>query len=625
MRILTVDEMRQVEAAADASGHSYAEMMEWAGRVVAQAWIRQAHHRWIRQAHHRWIRQAHHRLLARRDLEKQSVLVLVGPGNNGGDGLVAARYLAEAGAEVACYLLKPRDVDSTGSPQVDDPNLQAVHACGLLVTDATQDADWHILREWVAKAAVIIDALLGTGVRLPLRGTVATLLTVVQEGLEARRAAQAAARVFTAPACPGAPDLRPLVLAVDGPSGLDYDSGDLAPQALPADLTVTFAFPKRGHFLFPGASACGELLVADIGVAPEVAEAELGAPALEVATPAMVGALLPERPPDAHKGTFGKALLVVGSINYTGAAYLAASGATRVGTGLVTLAVPGAIHDALAAKISEATFLILPEVMGIVSPDAVDLVMEKCGFGKLTTGGDYQAMLLGSGLTGEKEAVEFVHTLLQAERSPKRKGHMGFQAGDVSSQATAGQDEKRGFPPLVVDADGLNALAALEDEAWWEWLPAPSVLTPHPGEMARLMGTETKAVQADRLGTARMMASKWGHVVVLKGAYTVVAEPDGRTVVIPFATPALATAGSGDVLGGAIVGLLAQGLAPFDAAVAGAYLHGLAGKWAGEEVGLAGTVASDLLTRLPRALQALMDSAGSPQVDSAGSPQSESG
>ncbi len=617
MRILTVEQMRQVEAAADAGGHSYAEMMERAGRAVAQAWIR--------QAHHRRIRQAHHRLLARQDLENQPVLVLVGPGNNGGDGLVAARYLAEAGAEVACYLLKPRDQD--------DPNLQAAYECGVLVAGATQDldstgslqADWHILREWVAKAAVIIDALLGTGVHLPLRGTVATLLTVVREGLEARRAAGAAARVFTAPACPVAPDFFPLVLAVDGPSGLDYDTGDLAPEALRADLTVTFAFPKRGHFLFPGASACGELLVADIGVTPELPEAELGAPTLEVATPQKVGALLPERPLDAHKGTFGKALLVVGSINYTGAAYLAASGATRVGTGLVTLAVPGAIHDALAAKISEATFLILPEVMGIVSPDAVDLLTEKCGFGKLTTGGDYQAMLLGSGLTGEKEAVEFVHALLQAERSPKRKGHMGFQTGDVSSQATAGQDEKRGFPPLVVDADGLNALAALEDEAWWEWLPAPSVLTPHPGEMARLMGAETKAVQADRLGTARTMASKWGHVVVLKGAHTVVAEPGGRTVIIPFATPALATAGSGDVLSGAIVGLLAQGLAPFDAAVAGAYLHGLAGKWAGEEVGLAGTVASDLLTRLPRALQVLMDSAGSPQVDSAGSPQGESG
>ncbi len=581
MRVLTVEEMRRVEAAADAGGHSYADMMERAGHAVAQA------------------------LLARQDLEKQPVLVLVGPGNNGGDGLVAARYLAEAGAEVACYLLKPRDKD--------DPNLQAACACGLLVADATQDvdstgspyhpegvegqADWHILREWVAKAAVIIDALLGTGVHLPLRGTVAKLLTVVQEGLDARRAAQADARVFTLPDVPPVPEAAPLVLAVDGPSGLDYDSGDLAPEALSADLTVTFAFPKQGHYLFPGASACGELMVADIGVAPEVTKAELGPPALEVATPAKIAALLPERPVDAHKGTFGKALLVVGSINYTGAAYLAASGATRVGTGLVTLAVPGAIHDALAAKISEAIYLILPEVMGIVSPDAVDLLIKTCG--------DYQAMLLGSGLTGEKEAIEFVHELLQAEQPPKRKGHIGFQAEDVSLSETTGQDEKMRLPPLVVDADGLNALAALEDKAWWKWLPSPSVLTPHPGEMARLMGAETQAVQADRLGIAKEMASKWGHVIVLKGAHTVVAGPEGRVLLIPFATSALATAGSGDVLAGAIVGLLAQGLAPFDAAVVGAYLHGLAGKWAGEQIGLAGTVASDLLSRLPQALRAL--------------------
>jgi NAD(P)H-hydrate epimerase len=153
-----------------------------------------------------------------------------------------------------------------------------------------------------------------------------------------------------------------------------------------------------------------------------------------------------------------------------------------------------------------------------------------------------------------------------------------------------------------VDADGLNALALLEDEEWWLRLPANSVLTPHPGEMARLMGGDASAVQADRVGVAGEMAAKWGHVVVLKGAYTVIASPDGRRALLPFSTPALATAGSGDVLAGAIVGLLAQGLEPFGAALVGGYLHGLAGKWVGEEVGSAGAVASDLLTRLPRAL-----------------------
>jgi NAD(P)H-hydrate epimerase len=375
---------------------------------------------------------------------------------------------------------------------------------------------------------------------------------------------------------------------------LDYDDGSLDPQALHADLSVTFAYPKLGHFCLPGAAACGELVVADIGVASQLAQELLGQTTLEVATAERMGALLPARPLDAHKGTFGKALLVAGSIHYTGAAYLAASGATRVGAGLVTLAVPAAIHGALAAQISQATYLILPQVMGIVTPAAVKLLAEKME--------GYQAMLLGPGLTQEKEAVEFVHELLGDKSPSKRRGRIGFQASGAGQE----EDEKATLPPLVVDADGLNALAAWEGEEWWRRLPAPAVLTPHPGEMARLMGVKTGEVQAERLEAAREMAARWGHVVVLKGAYTVVANPGGPTLVLPFATPALATAGSGDVLAGAIVGLLAQGLSPFDAALAGAYIHGLAGSWAGEEIGPAGAVAGDLLPYLPKAMRELM-------------------
>ena len=566
MRILTVEDMRRVEAAADESGHAFSEMMERAGRGVAEA------------------------LMARQAVKKHRVLVLVGPGNNGGDGLVAARYLAEAGAVVACYLLRPRDED--------DVNFKAVRERGLPVTDATDDQDWRALRQRVAGADVIIDALLGTGVRLPLRGEVAELLGQVGEGLQARRIEGAAVRGLSMLSRPPAPLPAPLVVGVDGPSGLDYDSGALDPKALRADLSVTFAHPKRGHFLFPGAAACGELIVVDIGIKPELTGELLGKPTLEVATAERVGALLPARPLDAHKGTFGKALLVAGSINYTGAAYLAAAGAARVGAGLVTLAVPGPIHGALAAQMSEATYLILPQTMGVIASSAVKLLKENMG--------DYQAMLLGPGLTQEKEVVDFVRQLFEAKDLDKHRGRIGFHAAaPIVQEDVEDEDKGAAFPPLVVDADGLNALAALGDEEWWRRLPAPSVLTPHPGEMARLMDVETSEVQADRLGSAGLMAVWWGHVVVLKGAYTVVASPDGRTVVLPFATPALATAGSGDVLAGAIVGLMAQGLTLFDAALAGAYLHGLAGSWAGEEIGLAGAVAGDLLPRLPRALGAI--------------------
>jgi hydroxyethylthiazole kinase-like uncharacterized protein yjeF len=204
--------------------------------------------------------------------------------------------------------------------------------------------------------------------------------------------------------------------------------------------------------------------------------------------------------------------------------------------------------------------------------------------------------------------VEFVQTFFKTETGPKRKARIGFQASGGAEEAESEEKSSR-LPPLVVDADGLNALAAMEDN-WWEHVPPPSVLTPHPGEMARLLNGTIGDVQSDRVGVAEEMAKRWGHVIVLKGASTVVANPEGPVVVLPFATPALASAGTGDVLAGAVVGLLAQGLKPFDAALAGAYLHGLAGTWAGEEIGLTGPVASDLLPRLPKAVRTVRMAAG---------------
>jgi NAD(P)H-hydrate repair Nnr-like enzyme with NAD(P)H-hydrate dehydratase domain/NAD(P)H-hydrate repair Nnr-like enzyme with NAD(P)H-hydrate epimerase domain len=501
---------------------------------------------------------------------------------------VAARYLSEAGANVACYLLKPRDGE--------DANFAAVRERELFVADATTDQRLRVLHQLVTSADVIIDALLGTGVHLPLEGSVAVMLERVSAGLKTRRSESASARKLTGLNDPAKAKAPALIVAVDGPSGLDCDSGDIDPQALAADVTVTFARPKWGHFLFPGAGACGDLVVADIGIDERLLRKIVDEATVEIVTPAMIAPLLPTRSRDAHKGTFGKALVVAGSINYTGAAFLAASGAARVGAGLVTLAVPAAIHGPLAAKISEATFLILPQAMGIVAPNACSLLLE--------TMGTYQAMLLGPGLTQEKEVVEFVDQLFQSAVHPTRTSRIGFQVGTAPEGTPKPSGEPR-FPPLVVDADGLNALAALHDAEWWRRLPPNTVLTPHPGEMARLMGGTAAEVQGDRLGVAKEMAVQWGHVVLLKGAFTVVAAPDGRAIILPFATPALATAGSGDVLAGAIVGLLAQGLAPFDAAVVGAYVHGLAGQWANREIGPSGSVAGDLLPRLPRALRFL--------------------
>ena len=547
MKVVTVDEMRRIEAASDAAGHSYAAMMEQAGRAVAEA------------------------IAARQDVRDQTVLVLVGPGNNGGDGLVAARYLAEAGARVTCYLLKPRDA-------AQDENFRLVQERRLGLALASEDGDQAWLQRLVQEADVVVDALLGTGTSLPVRGTLAGLLARVGQTLAARRRPPRERLTPLVPPTLPARQGWPFVVAVDGPSGLDYDSGALDEAAFPADLTVTFAYPKVGHFRFPGAGALGELVIADIGTDPALA-AEV---TLEVVTPEMVRGWLPPRPPDAHKGTFGKALIVAGSVNYTGAAYLAGAAATRAGAGLVTLALPAAIHAAVATRLSEATYVLLPHELGVIAAEAAHVLA-----GQLE---GYNALLVGPGLGHERETTAFVESLLGGTGGRRRLGFGGTEESEAPPCV---------LPPLVVDADGLNILASMEN--WPKRLPPGSILTPHAGEMARLMGCTVREVQADRVAVARSQAAAWGHVVVLKGAHTVVAAPDGRTAIEPFANPGLAKAGTGDVLAGTIVALRAQGLAAFEAAAAGAYLHGLAGELAQTEAGAAGMVAGDVLTHLPQA------------------------
>ena len=551
VKIITVEKSRYLENKANEGGLSFAEMMESAGRGTALAIQR--------------------RIGAR----GKRVLILVGPGNNGGDGLVAAHYLWEMGARVTCYLWK-RNIDN-------DANFRRAKDDRLPMVWAEDDEGFEALRGLLTGADAVVDALLGVGVDRPIGGTLKELLDAVRQTKDEQSAPRELAE--TVPSNSVAP--APLIVAVDCPTGLDCDTGALDPAAVPADLTVTFAYPKLGLLRFPGAEAVGHIVVADIGIPPELADDVH----LEMATAEQIQSWLPARPRSAHKGTFGRALIVAGSVNYVGAATLAGAGAKRVGTGLVTVALPMPIQPAVAASLAEATYLLLPHDLGVIASGAVPVLRDRYE--------DYDALLLGPGLTQEKETVSFVHALLGLEPS-ERRGHIGF----VSS-ATSEQSEGPELPPLVVDADGLNALAAADE--WWKMLPPGTILTPHPGEMARLMGGDvtTKDVQADRNGLAQRMAARWNTVVVLKGAFTVVADPGGRVFVLPFANPALATAGSGDVLAGAIVGLRAQGMEAFEAAVAGAYLHGLAGELARADLGDMGVVAGDLPPRLPKALRGI--------------------
>jgi NAD(P)H-hydrate epimerase len=463
MKLVSFDQMRRIERESDAAGHTYAAMTERAGTAVAAA------------------------IQLRVGMKDKSVLLLVGPGNRGGDGLVAARVLRQAGAEVLCYLLHDRP---------DDPLLAAVREQGCFIANALDDNRFLALGRLAKSADVVVDALLDAGTAHPIEGDLAKILNIIKDEAKCRRELSETKELAEIPAVQTSPSVPaasvPLVVAVDGPTGLNYETGALDPSALPADLTVTFAYPKLGHFAFPGASACGQLVVADIGIARKLADDV----ALEVTDAGMIRAMLPARPPDAHKGTFGKALIVAGSIYYPGAAALAAQAATRVGSGLVTLCPPRSIWSAVASKLTEVTYLPLPDDMGVLSENAVQVLAERIE--------GYQALLIGPGLSTKRETVAFVHRLLSIEPSIKK--------ARIESEP-----RRLTLPPLVVDADALNALSEVAD--WAKHLPRLSILTPHPGEMARLMRAEDKSeIASDRIGVARRMAAQWGHIVILKGA-----------------------------------------------------------------------------------------------------------
>jgi ADP-dependent NAD(P)H-hydrate dehydratase / NAD(P)H-hydrate epimerase len=542
VKLVTVTEMQAVEREADAGGLTYEKMMENAGRGLAEV-----------------VAEVYG------ERREAGVLGLVGSGNNGGDTLVALWHLAEQGWRANAYLVRPRPED--------DPLAIRLKEAGGEILSIEQDPKLEKLAAWVKSHAVLLDGVLGTGIRLPLRGKLAEALAKTRE--------------FVVNI-----DVPPVVVAVDCPSGVDCDSGEAAGEVIPADLTVTMAAVKTGLLRFPGSRLAGALRVVGIGL-------ETSGLALEswerirrrVATAEMVRASLPERPVDAHKGTFGTALVVAGSLNYTGAALLAGEAAYRAGAGLVTLAVPSVLHAPLAGQFPEATWLLLPHEMGVIAAGAAEVVSKSLD--RVT------AILVGPGFGTEEKTLVFLTRLIGAAQAGRRGG-IGF----VSPKPVEPGSEGPALPPVVVDADGLKLLARIED--WAGYLPAPAVLTPHPGEMAVLTGMETAEIQADRLAVAERFAQEWGHVVVLKGANTVVSAPDGRTTVIPVATAALARAGTGDVLAGLIAGLLAQGVEAFEAAVAGSWIHAQAGLVAEKQLGsTAAVLAGDVLRGVPQVLRRL--------------------
>lgn len=538
MKLVTVPEMIAIEKEADSGSLSYAQMMENAGGGLAEV-----------------IEETYGAL------EQKSVLGLIGSGNNGGDTLVALAQLASKGWEARAYLVKARAAK--------DPLVGRFQEAGGELTSVEKDADYQTLDELVQEHAVLLDGVLGTGIKLPLRGKLAETLA------QAKKIAKEQGSAVH-------------VVAVDCPSGVDSDSGEAADQAIPAELTVTMAAVKTGLLQFPAANYVGDLRVVGIGLTDQKTWQGISR---EVANWADVKVSMPERPPEAHKGTFGTALIVAGSINYTGATLLSGKAAYRSGAGLVTLAVPAPLHGTLAGHFPEATWLLLPHEIGVINAEAVKVIRKNLA--------RPTAMLLGPGFGKEDATRDFLAKLLNIG-IPQHRGEIGF----ISAPKDDLDEIEDQLPPLVIDADGLKLLAVLED--WAEHLPKDAVLTPHPGEMAILTGLEVGEIQDDRLGVAERFAKSWGHVVVLKGANTVVAAPDGQTTVIPVATPALATAGTGDVLAGLIVGLRAQGVEAYRAAVNGCWIHAQAGIQAQRQLGSAAAViAGDVLEALPQVMSKL--------------------
>ncbi len=461
-------------------------------------------------------------------------VVVCGKGNNGGDGFVVGRLLLAGGVATRVFLAVERTTVQGDAAEHLRRYEQAGGVVELLTVDLAE------FSQAIADADLVVDALLGIGLRQAPRPEIARVIACITAGK------------------------RPVV-AVDLPSGVDADTGHVRGACIRAALTVTFGLAKVGQIFYPGRSYCGTLHLADIGFPEDIVNDAPNTALLLNAE--SLGSHLPRREGDAHKGSCGSVAVVAASVGMTGAAALAADAVLKSGTGRVCLGVPESLNDILEIKLTEVMTRPLPEVrenrcLSLRALDDVRDMLQRA-----------DVFALGPGLGGHRETAELVRRLMAEIEVP-----------------------------VVLDADGLNAFAGCADRLKGQHIPL--VLTPHIGEFARLSGLEKKRIVADPIALAREFAQVHGVTLVLKGAPTIVACKDGRVAVNSSGNPGMATAGTGDVLTGLIAGLIGQGADVEIAACLGVYIHGRAGDQACERLGEWGMQAGDIVAELPKALLA---------------------
>ncbi|MCH2527137.1 MAG: NAD(P)H-hydrate dehydratase [Dehalococcoidia bacterium] len=516
MKIVTSKQMSTLEQSSSELGVSTLDLMQNAAHAVAT--------------------------LIKQDISpsiSEKITVLVGPGNNGSDGLLIAGLLHKWGASVTVYITRGRPNNDLLLKKISDEHIKCVFG--------PNDPDYANLRNLVTESGLLVDCILGANQNYrPLDENISSICTIINERSNSPSYTKC--------------------LSVDIPTGIYPDTGEVDPATIRADITTALGFPKLGLFTFPGNEYIGELHTLDIGLPnnlPLTSDINL-----ELLTSEYISTLLPKRSRNSHKGTYGHALLVGGSQSYIGAPSLSSLAAMRAGSGLITIATPQSIYPIVANNVIEAIHLPLSEdEYGNISAQSAPHIINNID--------KYDVLAIGPGLNQSPNTREFLFSLLES-------------LTDIDI-------------PLIIDADGLNNLSLIPE--WWTLLTSPTILTPHPGELSTLTGKSVPDIQNNRLELSQEYSQKWGVTLVLKGALTVTSTAAGNSYISPFTNSSLATAGTGDVLTGIIAGLMAQGIESCQAALCGVYIHAYAGELGSNYFGASGMIASDLITYIPDAMR----------------------